>query len=150
VNKDEMKIIGVFLLITIAVIPLSTAVSLNVPILYVARNKVKEEQTNALERSTLVRMWRTVLTATIMVGTMVISAAPFCFIIIAVIAEKAPYPQALLGNFRLISLGTMSVSAHYFASPFIYARRIPQVRKFYAGVIRGLQCKPTSTRVAFA
>ncbi|ELT88446.1 hypothetical protein CAPTEDRAFT_188608 [Capitella teleta] len=146
-TKENMRVIGIFLLVTLDIIPITLALIFNIPILIIARKKIQEvwavqiSSTANGPRNSFLQIWRSILTTTIMVGTMVLTAGPFCLVIVLVISSKTPYPHGRYADFERICQGVLSISVNYLVSPFIYAWKIPQVKRFYLKMFMQLKCK---------
>ena len=162
-GNENIYILALYLLVSLIVIPFPIVIILNLRILMISRRRAIEVSilrvsdispgrsrpfkkggttghnlVQALheERATFVQIWRSVLTATIMVESMVLSNAPFSVIVIDVLINKADTIEEQLASSRKLSASFISISINYLASPLIYTLRVPQVKHFYTKLIR--------------
>ena len=161
-GNEDLYGFALYVLLSLAIVPFPLVILMNARIITIARRRANDVsalqvqnvtgsqenrkqnfmQRMQQEKRTFLQIWRSVLTATIMVGTMFLAVLPFSTIIILSLVDALSTVEDFLNGYKDLSASFISISINYLSSPVIYALRVPQVKRFYTKAFRTLcQCK---------
>ncbi|ELU16160.1 hypothetical protein CAPTEDRAFT_214326 [Capitella teleta] len=149
-DNEQIRQIGLYIIMTIFVIPLPIATTINLRILILAKRRASEvavirvasssrpanDQRLMVSLRVFKQIWRSILTATIVVGTLVLTLLPTTAIVIDSIVNPPTALHQLKIKLLQFSIGFVIVGATFIACPLIYSLRVAQVKKFYLGAWR--------------
>jgi hypothetical protein len=152
--KADISSFGIHTVMTLAGIPLPLVLLLNLRIIYIAKRRANEVfviqvaslsgsklnggQESRVSRRTFAQIWKSILTANIIIGSTFVSVLPctvFTSQFVANPSTELSQLQKLGNNF---SVGMILMGACFTLNPLIFSARLPQVKKFYTTIWRKL------------
>ncbi|ELU09295.1 hypothetical protein CAPTEDRAFT_192513 [Capitella teleta] len=150
--KADISSFGIHTVMTLAGIPLPLVLLLNLRIIYIAKRRANEvfviqvaslsgsklngDQELIVSSQSFVQIWKSILTANIIIGSTFVSVLP-CTVFTNQFVANPPTElsqlQKLGNNF---SVGVILIGACFTLNPLIF--RLPQTKKFYTTTLRKL------------
>ena len=99
-------------------------------------------QAFSLEKGTFVQIWRSIFTATIMVGMVMLSGLSIWWVALDFLVTRPKVISMLyaLETYDKINKCLLAIFVNYLASPVIFVIRIPEVRYEISRVINMAKC----------
>jgi hypothetical protein len=143
-GNENFFVFGLYVIFAIAGIPVPLVAAINLRIISIARRRAREmalirvstpsrppRLRHKLSLHSFTQIWKSILTATIVVGTMVISVTPFTAVMAQIVISPPKSLSDLQHAIEKFSVGAILMIFPFVVNPVIYSMRLPQIKKCY-------------------